>query len=191
MIKIFKKLSFLWIVIGTLAIHFIVKKVGSQYYELPILVILWTFLFVYILGFLNSLLSSERKWNYMLKNSFGPWTRNTIIAKDKNIEENQRYLLQNGDRSIGVINDIMVKKVHNSSFCGCVLINYCFLNFKKSYIQNFIKTDLENIPKIGDKIEIIYEKNNPENSMIVCEKPSKAPWYKLQKKYKIKIINNQ
>ena len=182
-----KKLSFLWVILGAASIHLIIKIIDlGDYYEMPILITIWAFVVTGIIGALLSLLPHNKKWDEMLKNS----ELHVIETSSRTAKENEEYLLKKGVVATADVGDVMVKNVYNSSICGAVLINYYNPILQKNVIKKFFEIDLKNIPKIGDKIEILYEKNHPENSMILCEKPSSAPWYKLQKKYKIKIINN-
>ena len=185
--SLLKKFGFLWVILGAVMVHLVVKAIGfGDYYEMPILITLWGFVGTGIFGALFSLTPHHKKWYDLLKNS----EPHVIKIKNRTVEENEKYLSKNGAVFAATVEDVMVKNVYNSSICGAVLINYYNPISQKNVIKKFIEIDLKNIPKIGDKIEILYEKNYPENSMISCEKPSKSPWYKLQKKYKIKIINN-
>jgi hypothetical protein len=51
---------------------------------------------------------------------------------------------------------------------------------------------LQNIPKAGDQIRIIYDESNPSDSVIFHEeKNPKVKWHQQQqKKFTIKILNN-
>ena len=121
LLTILKKYSFLGVLMGAFLVHFTIKIIGfSYYYEMSILIVLWVFTGVYLMGYVLSFLPHNKKWDQMLKDS----EPNVIKIRNMTVEKSEKYLFENGRIITSVVKDVMVKNVYNSSICGCVLIEY-------------------------------------------------------------------
>lgn len=120
--------------------------------------------------------SLKSTYNILLKKHFNNQLFNTSLAEILDVERD-------------------IVSFYHFTNVNYVLIEYCF-NINSSS-QNFVGVKTLNLckffftpnfPKIGDKIEIIYNKDNPEESVIIYQESKKVKWYQCQPKYEIKVI---
>jgi hypothetical protein len=183
--ELINKYSFVFIILGAALVHLIIKKVELDYsLERAIIFILWV-----VSGFVSLILFSketEAQKDFRLSKS-------DLSAFFYKPGKDRMFLESNGIISCAIVNSATKTSVGGSAPSTYnYVVKYSFevngSNFtnKTRYFEGVI----QNIPNIGDYIEIKYDAANPNNSIIVHEPADKVSWYKLQKKYKIKIINS-
>ena len=189
-ISLVKKLSFLWVILGAALIHFLIKKVGFVETKEGIYIfLLWFGATVIIVRFIayNFTSSYRGRWNDYNNSELD------ISENDKKVIQKRLDVEKNG--IVGVAEVIRVSSV---GFGGCptvvfYIIEYSFTDKSgKKFIilKKYCESLVQNCLKVGDKLEIMYKEFNPSDSIMVYESADKVSWYKLQKKYKIKIITN-
>lgn len=191
--SLIKKLSFLWVLLGAVLIHFWINhlglKDGDRY---GYIIILW--LAATAISF-NMILYSFSKGYKDGWNDFnnGEFDIDAITGK----KTDKRIYIENN----GVLTEAVVEKISNRVFRSIVIrVIYCMITYsffdkkgnKVIKIKKYNDQGLQNIPKIGDKIKIIYDESNPSDSVIFHEEINpKVKWYQQkQKKFTITIINN-
>jgi len=180
-----KKLSFLWVIIVAALIHVIIKNIGIDYsLERSAIFILW-FISIFVLLILISKETAAQKDFRLSESDFS-----SLLHKPS---KNRIYLEQKGINSTAIVTSITKTSVGGTApLTYNYIITYWFnvgenkFTNKKRYFEEII----QNIPNLDDKVEILYDKLDPNNSIIVHEAADKVSWHKLQKKYKIKIITN-
>lgn len=190
---ILKKFSFLLVLLGALVTHMIINnlviKSGDR---IGYIVILW--LAASAISFNMILYSFSKKykdgWNDFNK---GEFDIDTISGK----KTEKRICIENS----GLFSEGLIEKISNHVFRSVVIrVVYCIITYsffdkegnKITKIKKYNDQGLKNIPKVGDKVKILYDPLNPNNSVIFHEEVNQEiESNKLkQKKYTITIINS-
>ncbi|MBU6339314.1 MAG: hypothetical protein KGQ36_05045 [Rickettsiales bacterium] len=180
-----KKLSFLWVILLTITAHFIVyysdlkgPSRGAWFF------CVWVFgigISRYCYLYYNNSTFKRREID-SFKLGRG-WKVINIIRSDKT-------------QYSKVLSDVVDfwDITPGGSFSVVYAIKYKFKDknqkefFGLKRIGNWNYVFSPDIPKAGNKIEILYNKNDPTDSVIFYQKAKKAKWYQWQPKYEIKVI---
>lgn len=192
--NILKKFSFLIVIIIAGLVHLLIKKIGfDSSIETAAIFILWA---VSILtASFCALYSFDKKYREKC-DTFGK-AELDVISYNENPTEKRIYLERSGKSALASVEGVDIHRMASSGggfvifvvkYCFCDKNNRTFSGIKQFYdsTYNFVPS----VPKSNDKIKILYDESNPNDSIIVHEKADKVKWYQLQKKYKIKIITN-
>ena len=189
--SVLKKYRFLLIVPVAILLHLLVTRSGIEGPDKgTVLILIWgccIVIIMYNLGFYKSYIRDR-------DNFLNADIDVDLFAK---ITKKRAYLEKFGKSSVAKITKVSKARFgYDPLNPACYVVEYKyydevgneFIGLKGLYdtIYNFYPS----IPVVDDKIKIIYDKSNPKDSIITHVRVDKVPWYKLQKKYEIKIITN-
>ena len=177
-----KKLSFLWVIFLMIIAHFIVYYSSL---EGPIRGA-W-FLCVWVFGIGISRYLYLYYYNLTFKEGQLDLNRSLKI---KNSLETRHFNRDIYFKDIAVIYSVS-DTIRFNRFCEAVIVKYLFGKKETKDIKRFDMCKfcfVPHLPKVGDKIEILYNKNDPTDSVILYQKAKKTKWYQWQPKYEIKLI---
>lgn len=188
-----KKLSFLWVILGAALIHFWINNLGLKDGDrFGYIIILW--LAAVAISF-NMILYSFSKGYKDGWDDFGKGEFDIVALSGKKTDKRIRI------EKNGILTNALVEKVSSHVLRSTIVrVVYCMITYSfsdkngnkliitKKYNDQF----LQNIPKTGDQIRVIYDESNPSDSVIFHEeKNPKVKWYQQQqKKFTITILNN-
>jgi hypothetical protein len=160
------------------------NKLRPQQISVAIYCLSAFFVMLVIINFING----RKKW--LLDE--GPIPESFVTSfNGRSKFNNHKYLEEKGYTAIAEIDKAAQLSGLVTYGSARYYIKYFFVDEsgkKFSKIKIYWLNDLLFLPKTGDKIEVLYEKDYPENSMIAYEESKNANWYQLRKKYKIKFI---
>lgn len=180
--------------LGALLTHIIINNFGLEYGDrIGYITILW--LAALAISFNMILYSFSKKykdgWDDAKRGEFD------IVGINGKKTDKRIYIEKKGIVSDALVEGVS-KNVMGQNFAVkavICMITYSFVDKDGNKIKKIKKYNdqvLYNFPKVGDKIKIIYDESNSDDSVILHEEVNQEiKWNKLkQKKYTITIINS-
>jgi hypothetical protein len=165
-------------------VHFLIKKMGLESFnEAYSILLLWMFSLLVAFCFLAGDSAKFTEVNSS-ESDFSPFPYKPT-QKRINLEKI-------GIVGVGTVEDVLKISIGaGRPTMYRYMIKYSFSNNGKEFVirKRYFEELLQEIPKIGDKIKIMYDRHNPNDSIIVHQEADKVKWYQLQRKFKLEIIN--